>query len=489
MSNGITAAEALSQAERLGAEGRVADAIRLYRAVLQQAPQLPDAWYNLGVLERRAGLHLEALASYARALEFNISGPEEVHLNRGVIFSDCLRDAAAAERELEAALALNPRYAPALLNLGNLHEDLGRREHAAQAYRRLLELDPRAFEALARLAGLSDVTDANDPMIARLRAALADPAADAAARASLGFALVRALDACGEYAAAFAAAREANRASREAGPGVRYDRATFERTVDELIRAFPAGEVPGSTADAPPHPVFICGLYRSGSTLAERLLAGPAGVAAGGELGFIAPLAESLFAPFPSGAALAPPALFAEAAARYRAELARFFPGAAWVTDKRPENFLYLGLIRRMFPHARVVHTTRNALDNCLSIYFLHLDQRAAYALDLADIGHYYRQYRRLMAHWRTLFGEDLLDFNYDRFVRDPGPTARRLFDFCGLAWDERYLEFSESGAAVKTASVWQVRRALYRHASGRARHYAHELAPLAAELADFAED
>jgi hypothetical protein len=326
-------------------------------------------------------------------------------------------------------------------------------------------------------------------MIARLQAALADPAADAAARASLGFALTRALDASGEYPAAFAAAREANRASREAAPGVRYDRSAYERVIDELIRAFPAAPAASPGADAEPHPVFICGMYRSGSTLTERLLTGHPGVAAGGELELLPALVRTLFAPFPSGASHAPQALFEQATMRYRAELVRLFPGATWVTDKRPENFLYLGLVRRIFPRARIVHTVRSALDNCLSIYFLHLDQRMSYALDLADIGHYYRQYRRLMAHWRTVFGEDLLDFNYDGFVREPGPAARRLFEFCGLAWDERYLEFSGSGGAVKTASAWQVRRGLYRHASGRARHYARELAPLAAELADLAED
>jgi hypothetical protein len=320
-------------------------------------------------------------------------------------------------------------------------------------------------------------------MIARLRAALAGPAAGAAARASRGFALARSLDAAGEYAEAFAAATAANRASREAAPGVRYDRAAYERIIDELIRAFPAAAPADAAADEEPRPLFICGMYRSGSTLTERLLAGHPGVAAGGELEILPPLAKTLFAPFPAGAAHAPAALFAQAAGRYRAELARLFPGAARVTDKRPENFHYLGLIRRLFPRARIVHTTRAALDNCLSIYFLHLDQRVSYALDLADIGHYYRQYRRLMAHWRAVCGEDLLDFNYDDFVRDPQRQARRLFEFCGLAWDDRYLEFT-AGGSVKTASVWQVRKGLYRHASGRARHYARELGPLAAELA-----
>ena len=416
------------------------------------------------------------------------TGPEEAHLNRGVIFSDCLNDTAAAQRELEAALALNPAYLPALQNLANLHEDLGRRDEARATYQRLLALQPHSFEALARLAGLSDIAGPADPMIADLRRALADPAAGAADRASLGFALARCLDACGQYPAAFAAARDANAASRASAPAaVRYDRAAHERLVDELIRVFPAVPTAAAADEAAPAPLFICGMFRSGSTLTERLLSARPEVAPGGELELIPRLAHTLFAPFPAAAAAACRRIcWRRRLSRYRAELARVFPGARWVTDKRPDNFLYLGLIRRLFPRARIVHTTRDALDNCLSIYFLHLDQRMSYALDLADIGHYYRQYRRLMRHWRSVCGSDLMDFNYDDFVRDPQPRGAAPVRVLrrSLGRDAASTSKRAGGGAVKTASVWQVRRGVYRHASGRARHYARELEPLVEALA-----
>jgi hypothetical protein len=177
------------------------------------------------------------------------------------------------------------------------------------------------------------------------------------------------------------------------------------------------------------------------------------------------------------------PANAARLAQQYQAALKLRFPHAERVTDKRPDNFLYVGLIKRLFPQARIIHTTRDPLDVCLSIFFLHLDQRMAYALDLKDIAHYLRQYRRLMAHWRRLYGEDMLDFNYDILVRDPRPAVERLLAFCGLPWSEACLDFAGRAASVKTASVWQVREALYQRASGRARHYARELAELAAEL------
>jgi tetratricopeptide (TPR) repeat protein len=481
-----TTAEALREAARLERLGKLPEAMATYERLLTRWPHLSEGWYNLGLLQRRARQFEAALASYARALEQGIAQPEEVHLNRGVIFSDCLRQDEAAERELHAALALNPGYLPALQNLANLHEDLGRREEARGTYARMLELDPNAFEALARYAQLADVQGPSDPLIARLRLALAHPAATSAGRASLGFALARALDACAEYREAFAAAEAANRASRASAPAVRYDRAAHEAFIDELIRAFqrPRPRAHQARMPAGPRPIFICGMFRSGSTLTEQLLAGSAQLTRGGELDFLPQLVHNELAPFPASMTAVPQATLDHLAAQYRASLARLFPGAACVTDKRPDNFLYLGLIHSLFPDARIVHTSRDPLDTCLSIFFLHLDPRVSYALDLMDIGHYFRQYHRLMAHWKALYGEDILDFNYDALVREPRPAAQRLFTFCGLDWDEACLDLHGAGA-VKTASVWQVREGLYQRSSGRSRHYARELAPLAAYFAD----
>ncbi len=480
-----TAAELIREAAGLERLGRLSEAIAAYQRVLARWPDQPDCWYNLGLLQRRARQFEAALGSYARALEQGIARPEEVHLNRAVIFSDCLRQDAAAERELRAALALNPGYLPALQNLANLHEDLGRREEARSIYARMLELDPKAFEALARYAQLANIQGPSDPLIARLRLALTHPAASAADQASLGFALARALDACRQYREAFAAAEAANRASRSSAPAVRYDRAAHEAFIDELIRAFPRSRAPQAGMPAGPRPIFICGMFRSGSTLTEQLLAGSAGLARGGELDLLPQLVHSELAPFPASMAALPQATLDRLAGLYRASLARLFPGAACVTDKRPDNFLYLGLIRALFPDARIVHTTRDPLDTCLSIFFLHLDPRMSYALDLMDTGHYFRQYRRLMAHWKALHGEDILDFNYDALVREPRPAAQRLLSFCGLDWDEACLDLAYGAGAVKTASVWQVREGLYQRSSGRSRHYARELAGLEAYLAD----
>jgi tetratricopeptide (TPR) repeat protein len=483
----LTGPDALiREAAELRRQNRVPEAIDAYLRVLACSPGLAESWFNLAVLLRQAHRFEEALDAYQRALDAGVSRPEEAHLNRSVIYTDYLRRHADAERELRLALGLNPAFTPALLNLGNLCEDLGRRVEARTLYARILAREPRCAEALARFANLQPRDAAEPALTARIEQAIADPAASAAERANLGFALGRLLDQAGDHRAAFAAYRAANQASRAsaAAPGARYDRSWQHAFIDRLITGGMAAERAPPSNRAGPRPIFICGMFRSGSTLAEQLLAGCAGIAAGGELDFLPHLVGTELNPFPESLATLTAERLGALAARYRGELARVSPHARHVTDKRPDNFLYIGLIKSLFPDAKIVHTIRDPLDNCLSIYFLHLDQRMSYALDLMDIGHYFAEYRRLMAHWKANFAADIFDFDYDALVRDPPATLQRLYDFLGIEWGGEVPRVAATAGAIKTASAWQVREPLYDTSSGRARHYAAELQELRGYLA-----
>ncbi|HEY6618303.1 MAG TPA: sulfotransferase [Steroidobacteraceae bacterium] len=469
----------MREAARLQRQNHAAEAIAAYQSIVTRWPKHADAWYNLAVLQRQMfGFH-EALASYQRALSSGITRPEEVHLNRGVIFSDFLRDYPAAAGELERALTLNPAYTPALLNLANLYEDLGKRPEASSLYARILAIEPHAFEALARFANVQPAGSIDGALIDRLRDAL-KLASSMSDRASLGFALGRLLDAAGGYGEAFTVYTAANQASlASAGPQVvPYDRARQRAFVERVIGS-DSRHTKAHTADVPPRPIFIVGMFRSGSTLAEQLLAGMPGVAAGGEMDFLPRLVNSELVPFFETLETVSAERLDGLAARYRAELMRASANAAYVTDKRPDNFLYLGLIKRLFPDAKIVHTTRNPLDNCLSIFFLHLDQQMSYALNLMDIGHYYGEYRRLMAHWKAEFPGDIFDFDYDALIKEPQIQMQRLCVFLGLEWPGQVPLVAARSAAIRTASTWQVREPLYRTSSGRARHYADQLKEL----------
>ena len=149
------------------------------------------------------------------------------------------------------------------------------------------------------------------------------------------------------------------------------------------------------------------------------------------------------------------------------------------LTDKRPDNFLHLGLAKAMFPGARIIHTRRDLRDNALSLFFLQAGPDLPYAFSLGDIAHWIGQYRRLMAHWKALYPHDIFDLDYDVLVAEPRPVLEKLFRFCGLEFEEDCLLFHRTADAVKTASVWQVREPLHARSSGRWQNYSRHLAPV----------
>ncbi|TKS54900.1 tetratricopeptide repeat protein [Luteimonas yindakuii] len=473
--------------ERLAARDWPA-AIAACRRLLGQEPADADGWFNLGYALRHAGEFEAAIEAYGQALRHGVADPAMAHVNRAAIHADHLRRDDAAEAELRRALELSPAHPHALLNLGNLYEERGRRDEAIAAYLQLLERgdgDAAAAEALARLASLQPPVNAGDPLLDRLRRAAVDVRVPAALRANLCFARGRALDALGDATAAFAAFG-AGKVLAHAGHPV-YDPHAAEARTRLLIDAFPR-PARHRPVQPQPAPVFICGMFRSGSTLLEQVLAAHPDIAAAGELDLLPRMAATALAPFPAAIAdLDDDRRDALAAGYHRALMARLPPRAAacrMVTDKRPDNVLLVGLAKQLFPQARIIHTVRDPRDIALSVLMQHLNPRAfPWAADLQSIGHHVLQQRELVTHWRTLYPDDVLEFDYDAFIAAPEPVLRVLLDRLGLPWHAGCLQFHELGNTVKTASAWQVRKPLYADASGRWRRYRDQLRPLEAML------
>lgn len=465
-------------------------AVAALQRMLSLAPAHADGWFNLGYALRQSGAYVPALDAYAQALVHGVPEPAMVHVNRAVIYADHLRDDVAAEAALELALSVDPRHASALLNLGNLHEERGRREAAITCYRRLLAQHDHATtvyaEVLARLAHLAPPSALDDPMLLRLQAAAASGAAwPDGTRATLHLALGRALDTLGDTVAAFEAF-EAGKQIAHRGHAA-YDPVAAEQQADSIVAAYARPE-PRRPSRHAPEPVFICGMFRSGSTLLEQILSAHPAVVAGGELDLMPRLAARVFSPSPLHAASLPAAHCDALADGYHAAMCARLPdgggGHRLAIDKRPDNYRLVGLIKQLFPASRVIHTVRDPRDVALSIFMQHLNPRACpYAATLADIGHQIGVHQWLMRHWTRLYPEDIVVFDYDAFVAEPEGTLRRLFVQLGLDWDPSCLRFHALDSTVKTASYWQVRRPLYTDASGRWRRYADQLGPLQASL------
>jgi hypothetical protein len=313
-------------------------------------------------------------------------------------------------------------------------------------------------------------------------------------RWSAHFALGKVYDRAGEYATAFDHYRTANDLKAEV---VSYDRAAAERFVDQIIATcneafFERFAGIGNPSD---RPIFIVGMPRSGTTLTEQILASHPRVAAGGELSEISQLVRRLAQrrgrPTPIGQTLqllAPDDGEALGGLYLRA-LAEIDTEADRVTDKMPGNFNHLGLMAVLFPQASFIHCRRHPLDTCLSCYFQNFTNGQFFSYRLEDLGHSYRQYRRLIDHWQRVLPQPLQEARYEDVVEDLPARARELVAHCDLEWDERCLAFHRTERVVQTASKLQVRQPIYRSSLARWQRYEPFLGPLKESLGDVLAD
>jgi len=449
--------------------GETDAAISQFLRLLERQPDLAAAHFNLALLYKKMKRYTDAVAAYENAVRLEIDGVQEVYSNMGVLYSE-MREADKAREMYERALDVDPEYVPALFNLAGLFEETGGRQRATEIYRQILSIDPRHWDSLARLAYAKRLTRADDELIDSLKDAIEEAQDDQMAREGLYFAQGKALDDLGRYDEAFTAYSTANESGKRRNPP--YDRLATEKAFDQLISLFHLDWMKGAATRSVATPIFICGMFRSGSTLLEQILAAHPLVTAGGELDYLPWLIARRLAPYPQRIKSASQEELQQLGNEYLSKLRELFPDDENITDKRPDNFLHLGLIRALFPSARIVYTKRNPLDNCLSVYFQQLGGNLSYAADLEDTAHYYGQHERLMSHWKACFGENIFTVHYDELVHSPEPVLRQLLEFLGLDWDDRCLGFQQTDSLVKTASVWQVREELHSLSSGRWRNY-----------------
>jgi hypothetical protein len=171
-----------------------------------------------------------------------------------------------------------------------------------------------------------------------------------------------------------------------------------------------------------------------------------------------------------------------EYSARYLQDLSPLCPTAVRITDKEPGNFFRIGLIKTLFPDARIIHCQRNPLDNCVSLFF-HCFTAFQCSFELTELGRFYRDYQRLMNHWKNLFPGEILTVQYEELVADQETISKQMIDYLGLEWDEKCLDFHNNDRNVMTPSNIQVRQPMYASSISRWKRYEKNLQPLITAL------
>jgi tetratricopeptide (TPR) repeat protein len=460
--------------------GHPQEAIASFKRSLDINPDFAEAHANLARALRGMGRLDEAVAGYRRAL---LLKPDLVLARTELATALRLqRRTDEAEQTCREALRIEPDFAAAFVVLAELRADAGLFAEAEELFRRTLAIDPASPEAWAGLTRVRRMTPADEAWRAAMQR-LVEEGMPPQRELLLRYAMGKFCDDVGDFERAFGNYRRANELARSCGP--RHERGSLSRTIDLIIRSYDGHWINRQRAAVPrtARPVFIVGMLRSGSTLAEQILASHPQVFGAGELTFwseVGTAAVSTASAANMTAMSMSDTALADLGERYLQALRELSPEALRVVDKLPTNFLFLGLIHAALPGARIIHLLRHPIDTCMSIYFQHFEAANTYSNDLEDLAHYYGEYRRLMQHWRAaLPAEAILEVPYEGLVTDLPAWTCRMLEFIGVPWHARCLEFNLTARPVVTASKWQVRQKLFGSSVGRWRHYQRFLTPL----------
>ena len=502
----------LNQGNALSDLGRSEEALSCYEQAIRLKPGFVDAHINRGNALSEQGLSVEALAAYERALELD-PGFVDAHINRGNALSELGRPEEALAA-YEQAIRLNPENADARYNLALMLELLGQLDKAYLECSKVLDLNPDYDLAIALQAGIRrrqgryDEAVAlfeplirggvNHPRIAEAFVSLCSHMGRCEEALSLSrdicestghtrrdlmflhFSTAHALDRLGRFDEAFVQFKNANRLRN-----AKYDINGVRRFVDAIMEVHNAELCKGIQRHyiSKPKLIFIIGMPRSGTTLAEQILSSHPAVYGAGELKSMSDIRDNITSL--TGTGVNYPHCMSEMdeakidilRQEYLSRLPDDSHGVPFVTDKHLGNIMSVGLIHTLFPDSAIIHCTRDPRDTCISCYMNNFTS-LPYSYDLTSLGKTWREYRRLMQHWETM-SVPMMTLSYEALVNDQERVSRQLVEYCGLQWDEACLHFEDNDRNVLTVSRDQVNQPIYRSSVGRWRNYEGHLDPL----------
>lgn len=500
----------------LGEQGNLEEAEEYLKRSIELKPGYADAYNNLGLLYQIQGKPEEAANNYEQAITCYHQNQARKHdlvkanQNFGFLFFE-QNDLERAEYCYQQALNIEPSNANLLILMGILYQEKEQVDQAINYYNQALEADPEFPHAHHNLANAyrekGDLEAAffwydktfqiapnsvkahysfseshkfkteEDSYFQKLLELRESKEITYTNRKYIEFSLAKAYLDMGKYHEEFACLEKGNAMKRaEIKYSVEQDLDRFEAIKTQFnvenIAKFNLINTSGRT------PILIIGMPRSGTTLTEQIISSHSKVAGLGELRFLG-IITSNNKSFTENFNEVSKETLVEAQNQYLEQVAERDNQAPYFTDKMPYNFMCLGLIKLLFPNAKVIHCLRHPLDVCMANYQRCFRAGNYHSYSLEDLGKYYLGYHQLMEHWYSLFPDFLYPLHYEKLVTNQEEESKKLIEFCGLEWEDNILNFHENKRSVRTASVVQVRQKLYTSSANKWQRYAKHLEPL----------
>jgi tetratricopeptide (TPR) repeat protein len=380
-----------------------------------------------------------------------------------------LRDFNSSKELLLRAVEIENNNIDILFNLAECYQSLGQLDLAKECANKILNLEPNHSATLRFLSLMINHNSDKSYLSKIIEIEKSNYFKDFSPnqKVDIFFSLGKAYEDTKEYEKSFAYLEKANLIkNKEAN----YNLTSYEKLIKNIIKLFEDFDFNKIKKEAPYNQIiFICGMPRSGSTLIEQMIAAHNEVSGAGELSYVR---DSVAKNFLEELRFNKQKIIEEASAERNIVADQYIELLKYhkfktniITDKAPQNFLWLGFIKIFFPNSKIIHSYRNSKDNCLSIfknYFPSNDM--LWSFDQSNIANYYNLYLNLMNFWKTKFNESIFDVNYEHLVQSPENELKKIFSFCDLTWDPNCLNFHQSKKTpISTVSVNQASKPIYK--------------------------
>lgn len=460
-----------SLAQCIQLQGRWSEATEVLRSALKSAPQSAEAVLRLAqslFAQNSTPLACEC-AKFALEIE-PTSIQARLLLARMLVEENRATEAQDHLTAAEAAGTLEPN---ALVTFGLAAQSLGRLDEAMERFQQSIEAQPYQGRAYLALVNGRRITDSQRPLLEKIRDAMDEANLPQDQVACLWYALGKAHEDLGEFDEAMRAYDEANAIEYDLRHRHRpFDRLRYADTFDRTVNCFTpeflsSNKGWGKKSECP---IFVVGMIRSGTSLVEQILSSHPDIGGAGEQTFWLDNWRSTMTP--DQTAVDPENIHATAT-QYVEVLRQIAPDRRFVVDKMPGNYPGLGIIHLALPWAKFIHVRRHPVDTCVSIYATPNRLHSDFMHDRDNIVTAYRQYTRIMAHWKTtLPPAGMMEVDYEELVCNPEPVTRAMIEFCGAPWSDTCLRPELNRKPVVTPSAWQVRQPIYKSSLGRWRKF-----------------
>ena len=450
-----------------------------------------DTNYALASVEFAEYHYQSALEYFEHTLA--LAGEQEQAYKAQILFNiarcyEILDEPQASLEKYQQILELENNNVLAWYGSGQVYTVLGKAELALSAYQKVIQnsdISTQPYERSMSFLAISQISSFDAEASALVQADI-DKSISSSTRANLLFALANASEKKQDFDMAFNFFRQANDIK---ATECNFDPIVVDSHANEIIQFFTkeVWDSLSSNRQSVAQPIFIVGLPRTGTTLVESILSCCDLINPCGEVSYLPEIIQKMTAGHSSNQPY--PHLVCELSQTDLEAFAEFYLSStgnnakAISIDKLPANFWHIGLIKLLFPQAKIINCNKNPLDTCLSLFKQSFQEGHAYSYQLDHCADYFEIYQKLMAHWHQLFPEQIFELSYESLVSNSEQVCRELYRYCGLEWKDSYLDGHVKRGNVKTGSALQIRSKINKSSLNRWKRYSRHLAELKSRL------